>query len=132
MKSVLETSLMLVMFVILVMTGLDFILMNVQVNRIYGLSEQIEYLADGVESVRVYPDDESGAYINRMDERAEDYICTLAAKDNVEFTYEYVSETRYYVLYEYKLKYKMQAHFLNISTDAAYKGYIELEKRSGL
>ena len=72
MKSVLETALMLVMFVILVMTGLDFILMNVQVNRIYGLSEQIEYLADGVESVRVYPDDESGVYINRMDERAED------------------------------------------------------------
>lgn len=132
MKSELETALMLVMFVILVMTGLDFILMNVQVNRIYGLSEQIEYLADGVGSVRVYPDAESGNYINRMDERAEDYICALAAKDNVEFTYEYVSETRYYVLYEYKLKYKMQAHFLNISTDAAYKGYIELEKRSGL
>ena len=55
----------------------------------------------------------------------------LHPKDSL-LPYEYVSETRYYVLYENKLKYKMQAHFLNISTDAAYKGYIELEKRSGL
>lgn len=116
MKSIIETSLYLVLAAFICYIGIDFVSMNMRVSKI---NETAQYLSDYVEICgnSVKTQDEEYA----LDEETLSMIEENAKKNNMKITCDYVNSTENYAYYNINIEYVLTASVIGMTKTHSYK-----------
>lgn len=109
MKSILETSLYLLIAALICYIGIDFVSANMRVSQV---NEVSQYLKDYIEiygSAEPVPD---GSYL--LDSATLAAVSEKAAKSNMTVTYQYTAATREHIYYDLYVEYDLQMAVLGI------------------
>lgn len=103
MKSILETSVYLLVAAVICYIGIDFISMNMKVSKI---NEVMQYMQDYIEVYGEAVEKEDGSY--SLDENTFSVIRQKAQQNNMAVSYEYMSQTNEYVYYDLEISYVLK------------------------
>lgn len=103
MKSILETSVYLLVASLICYIGIDFISTNMKVSKI---NEVTQYMQDYIEVYGEAVVMEDGSYL--LDENTFSIIRQKAQQNNMTVSYEYMSKTNEYVYYDLQITYELK------------------------
>lgn len=103
MKSILETSVYLLVASLICYIGIDFISTNMKVSKI---NEVTQYMQDYIEVYGEAVVMEDGSYL--LDENTFSIIRQKAHQNNMTVSYEYMSKTNEYVYYDLQITYELK------------------------
>ena len=122
MKSILETSLYLIVMVIITLISIDFITMNISVSKANEKKQYIQHM------IEIYGKSEEN---HQFDSETIDKVKSeLGGKDTL-FDYEYIDSTQTHDYYRIYLKYGIQSNVFKIYKLHTFYGIVRLEADIG-
>ena len=119
MKSILETSLYLIVMVIITLISIDFITMNISVSKANEKKQYIQHM------IEIYGKSEEN---HQFDSETIDKVKSeLGGKDTL-FDYEYMDSTQTHDYYRIYLKYGIQSNVFKIYKLHTFYGIVRLDK----
>lgn len=107
MKSILETSVYLLIASFICYIGIDFVSINMKVSKINEISQ---YMRDYIEIYGKAEIDADGSYI--IDSNTISAVRDKAQKNNMVIAYEYASSTEDYIYYDLYVSYNLRLSVL--------------------
>lgn len=102
MKSILETSVYLVVAALICYIGIDFVSLNMKISKI---NETTQYMQDYVEIYGEAVAQEDGSLA--LDESTFSAIQSKAQQNNMTISYNYLSQTNEYIYYNLEISYEL-------------------------
>lgn len=103
MKSILETSVYLLLAALICYIGIDFVSMNMRVTKV---NEVSQYVRDYIEIYGQAEKNADGSY--RIDDSTIAAISDKAQENNMTIQYEYTSSTENYIYYDLYIAYDLK------------------------
>jgi len=117
MKSILETSMYLIVMVIITLISIDFITINISVSK---ANEKEQYIENIIE---IYGKSEENHQIDNQ--TIEKVKAELGGNDTV-FHYEYVDSTKNYDYYKIALQYGITSRVFKINKNHTFNGIVRV------
>jgi uncharacterized protein YxeA len=121
MKSILETSIYLVVMTLICLIGIDFVIMNKQVTK---ANELVQYAKDYIE---IYGQDvraADGSTAIKMDEHTLQVLSEKAQSNHMMFSYVYEGQTDCYVYWKINMEYQMETLLFHMTKNHAYSCFV--------
>lgn len=122
MKSVIETSVYLILMTIICVISLDFVNMNRSISKV---NEVENYIEDYVAAYGMRDGD------NSLDEATFNSVKNYAAKNGMNVSFVYETETTSYVYYKMALEYEIKSNVFNVNKNYVYNGLVRVETVMG-
>lgn len=119
MKSILETSLYLIVLVIITLISIDFITMNISVSKANEKEQYIQHM------IEIYGKSEEN---HQLDSETIDKVKAELGGIDTLFDYEYMDSTETYDYYKIYLKYGIQSNVFKIQKLHTFYGIVRLDK----
>lgn len=121
MKSILETSVYLLVASLICYIGIDFISTNMRVSKI---NEVTQYMQDYIEVYGEAEVMEDGSYL--LDENTFSVIRQKAQQNNMMVSYEYMSKTNEYVYYDLQITYDLKMSIFRLRKSYANNSIVRV------
>ena len=118
MKIVIESSAYLIIMVLICLLSVDFISMNMGISRLH---ETEQYIEDYVE---IYGEHQEN---HTLDAATIAQAQRIASEQDMEFTYEYETQTQKYAYYRIQMAYSLQSKVFHIGKTHRYNGLVRVE-----
>lgn len=116
MKSIIETSLYLVIAAFICYIGIDFVSMNMRVSKI---NETSQYLSDYVEIYGTAVKSQEGGYM--LDDKTLHTVEENGTQNNMKITCDYIDSTEKYAYYNINIEYMLTASVIGVKKTHSYK-----------
>lgn len=121
MKSILETSVYLLIAAFICYIGIDFVSINMKVSKINEISQ---YMRDYIEVYGKAEIDVNGSYI--IDSNTISAIRDKAQENNMMIEYEYTSSTEDYIYYDLYVSYNLRLSVLGFQKNHVYNSLVRV------
>lgn len=119
MKSILETSLYLIVMVIITLISIDFITMNISISKANEKKQYIQHM------IEIYGKSEEN---HQLDNEIIDKVKAELGGIDTLFDYEYMDSTQTHDYYKIYFKYGIQSNVFKIQRLHTFYGIVRLDK----